>query len=284
MKRCLTVASLAALAAGGCATKPPDPALFVQPTVAVMKFENRAAFPLRWKLGDGMADILVDRLMATRRFHVIERPELGSVLGELRLQHSGATRRQRKAAPGRLKNVQYLIKGTVTDFGHVSTTSGWLKARSWGFSGSHARAIVGMTFSVVDVESGEILSSQRLEGSVNAESVAVKGRYQDVAMGGSVFYQTPLGRATARVMDDAVRKITEAIASRRWQPKIAVLNDDGTVLLNGGADRKVAVGGQYDVLETGQAIADPDTGDMVSDLFFWRFVTPLFTVAYITFS
>ena len=82
-------------------------------------------------------------------------------------------------------------------------------------------------------------------------------------MGGSVFYQTPLGRATARVMDDAVRKITEAIASRRWQPKIAALNDDGTVLLNGGMNRKVAVGRQYDVLEIGQAIVDPDTGDLL---------------------
>ena len=268
----LTWAGCAACLAAGCGPAPlGDPADFVQPTVAVMKFENRAPFPLGWKLGDGMADILVDRLVATGRFHVVERPELGSILKELRLQNSGMTRRQRRAAVGQIKNVQYLIKGTVTDFGHVMTTRGWFSGPAVSASGSHARAVMGMTFYVVDVESGEIVHSNKLEEWVSASDVAVKGRYADVAMGGSVFYQTPLGRATGKVMDRAVRLIVESIAARRWQPKIAAVEGQAgapapvgeTVLLNGGLNRNVLIGEIYEVLQAGARVLDPETGDVL---------------------
>lgn len=264
MKRLvLAVLVLLAIAAGGCMRRKPDPALFVKPTIAVMKFENRAPFPLKWSLGDGVADILVDRLMATKRYHVVERPELATVLDEVGLKHSGATRERARAALGRIKNIQYLIKGTITDFGHVSTERGFLRGGSPGKSGSHARAVMGMTFYVVHVESGEVVASERLHESVHASNVAVEGAYKGVAMGGSVFHRTPLGRATASVMDRAVAAITKAIASQRWRPKIAMVAEDGTVILNGGANRKIVPGLQYDVLEAGVAILDPDTGAML---------------------
>ena len=264
MKRSMLIAAvLAAAAAGGCVRKKADPALFIKPTIAVMKFENRAPFPLNWSLGDGMAEILVDRLMATKRYHVVERPELGSVLRELGLQHSGATREQLRAALGRIKNVEYLIKGTITDFGHVASQRGFFRGGDLRLRGSHARAVMGMTFYVVHVQSGEIVASDRLQESVHASNVAVAGQYKGVAMGGSVFYQTPLGEATASVMARAVGAITKAIASKRWSPKIAGSAPGGIVILTGGRDRKVSVGWQYDVLETGAAVIDPDTGDVL---------------------
>jgi len=262
MKRSiLIVAMVLSAAAGGCVRKKADPALFIKPTIAVMKFENRAPFPLNWSLGEGMADILVDRLVATERYHVVERPELGSVLGELGFQHSGATRERTRAALGRIKNVKYLIKGTVTDFGHVASEKGFFRSPNLFSSGSHARAVMGLTFYVVHVESGEIVASDRLQESVYASKVAVATQYKGVAMGGSVFYQTPLGQATAAVMDRAVEAITKAIASRRWRPKIAMVTPEGLVVLSGGADRKIQVGWEYDVLEAGAMVIDPDTGD-----------------------
>jgi curli biogenesis system outer membrane secretion channel CsgG len=254
-------------AAGGCDGHArwwdrPDPNL-VKPTVAVMKFENRAPFPLGWNLGDGMKDVLVDRLVATGRFTVVERPELASVMKELRLQHSGATRGQRRAALGRLKNVQYLIKGTITDFGHVSRRRGMFEGLGLGIFGGGARAVMGMTMYVVDVESGEIICSESLTESVRAGDTAVKAEYKAVAFGGSSFYRKPLGRATARVIDKAVRRIGSVIACRPWQAKIALVQDGGTVLINGGRDRGVEAGLECDVFEAGEPIHDPDTGDRI---------------------
>ena len=226
-----------------------------------MKFENRASFSLSWDLGDGMRDILVDRLVATGRYHVVERPELDSVLGELRLQQSGVTRQARRAEAGRLKNVQYLIKGTVTDFGHVSTTRGFLGLPNIEALGGANRAVMGMTLYVVDVESGEIVASESLSESVRASDVTVKAAYKDVSLGGRTFYRTPLGKVTSRVIGRAVGRITDAIADRPWIPKIALIQDQETVIINGGRDRGLKGGEVYEIFETGLPIFDPDTGD-----------------------
>jgi curli biogenesis system outer membrane secretion channel CsgG len=236
---------------------------FIKPTIAVMKFENRAMLPLGWDLGEGMKDILVDRLVATRRFHVIERPELELIMKELRFQQTGATRTHNRARLGRIKNVQYLVKGTVTDFGHVASGSGFLRwADRLALLGGGNLAVMSMTLYVVDVESGEIVSSESLQESVSAKDLNVKAAYKDVTFGGQIFHKTPLGRVTAKVMDKAVRRVAKTVAARPWQPKIAQVGPR-SVVINGGRNRGVEVGQEYDVLELGAPIIDPDTGDVI---------------------
>lgn len=264
------IATLLLLLAGGCQMTPVmpkgDPADFVTPTVAVMKFDNQAGSFLSWNLGSGMRDILVDRLVATKRFRVIERPELDFVISELQLQQSGITREQRKAKLGKVKNVQYLIKGTITDFGHVSSLNAFGGTEDLGVFGGQSRAVMGMILYVVDVESGEIIASESLQQSVYAASVEVKARYKGVAFGGSAFYQTPLGEATHYVVSRAVAKTTGVIASRPWTPRIAAIADNGDIILNGGRDRGIRTGASYEVLGEGRPIFDPETGDVLGRL------------------
>jgi curli biogenesis system outer membrane secretion channel CsgG len=237
---------------------------YVKPTVAVMKFDNLAPFPLRWNLGDGMRDILVDRLVDTSCYQVLERAELDSLLAEMRLQNSGATRKQGRAKVGRWKNVQYLIKGTVTDFGHVSSHDGGLGLGSnFGLFGNGSCAVMGVTLYVVDVETGEIICSERIEETVAAKDISVKAAYKDVALGGRTFYRTPLGRATERVIEKAVRKVTNVVVAQPWRPQVAMVDRDGMVLINGGTDRKVSVGDEFVVKSAGDAVIDPGTGDIL---------------------
>lgn len=237
----------------------------VKPTIAVMKFENRARFPLKWDLGDGMADILVARLVKTGRFRVVERPEIDAVMRELEFQHSGATREHRRAALGRLKNVEYLIKGTITDFGHVGTKRGFFGTETWNVLGGTQRAVMGMVLYIVDVESGEIAASETIEESVKAGDTQVQAAYKNVAFGGSVFHRTPLGRVTAKAIDRAIRKISHVVAVRPWQPRVAQLSPAGEVILNGGRNRDVEVGTEYEVFELGKPIVDPETGDIIGE-------------------
>jgi len=260
------VAAGAAWLCAGCSqglTLSDDPSRYVKPTVAVMNFENRAPFPVGWKIGDGMRDVLTDRLVATGRFHVIERPELGAVVEELKLQHSGLTRQQNRSSVGRLKNCNYLVKGTITDFGHVSTRRGAMWWDMLGVFGGTNRAVIGMTLYVVDVESGQIIASESLEESVRAGDLSVQAQYRNVGFGGTVFYRTPLGRATARVIDRAVRSVTRSIAARPWEPRIALVQPPATVVINGGADRRVRQGASFEVYQLGSPIIDPDTGDVI---------------------
>jgi curli biogenesis system outer membrane secretion channel CsgG len=259
----LATIGLAALAAGaGCDGWRRD-ANAVRPTVAVMKFENRGGLAARWNLGTGLRDVLVDSLIATDRYRVVERGELPAVLGEIALQNSGATRAHGRAAQGRLKNAQYLIKGTITDFGHVSTDSGFLRGGDGGLFGRTEKAVVGLTLYVVEVESGEIIASQSIEDSVRSREVAVDVAYKGVAFGGSTFYRTPLGRATRKVIDKAVREIGDAVTARRWEPKLARVGPGDRVVINGGRSRGLREGDELYVLEAGGPILDPDTGDVL---------------------
>ena len=73
---------------------------YVKPTIAVLKFENKAPFPYQWDLGGGTRDILTDRLVKTDRYHVIERPEIDSVMREIHLENTGVTRQQDRAQIG----------------------------------------------------------------------------------------------------------------------------------------------------------------------------------------
>ena len=243
---------------GGLAGKPAD---FIKPSIAVMKFENRAHSPGDWDLGDGTREILVDRLLRTSRYHVIERPEIAEITKELKFQQSGVTRAQDKAALGKLKNIQYLIKGTVTDFSQVIDTSAGFGKGFLGIYGEDSQAVVSIIIYVVDVESGEIINSAAIEETVHATDVDAKAKYKTITFGGSAFYRTPLGEAMNKVIDRAVVSITNTIAAKKWMPRVAAMQPDGGVLLSGGTDRGIAKGEQYTVIEEGEAVVDPQTGD-----------------------
>lgn len=248
---------------GGCSSSSPtgNPADFVKPSIAVMKFENRAKSPGDWDLGDGTREILVDRLLRTQRYHVIERPELDEITKELKFQQSGATRAQDRAALGKLKNIQYLVKGTITDFSQVIDTSAGFGKGFLGIYGEDSQAVVSIIIYVVDVESGEIINSASIEETVHATDVNAKAKYKTISFGGSAFYKTPLGEAMNKVIDRAVASITNTIAAKKWTPRIAAMQPDGGVLLSGGTDRGMVKGTQYSVIEEGEAVIDPQTGD-----------------------
>ena len=241
----------------------PPSAGYVKPTVAVMRFNCNASVPGHWDVGDGLRDVLADRLVASGRFRVIERPELAAVSDEVRLQQTGQTRSQQRATPGQLKNVQYLIKGTVVDFGQVAVSTSFMDwARRFQAMGAAQQAVVSVTLQVVDVESGEIISSEFLEQAVPAYTVASQAGYKDVAFGGSVFWRKPLGEAMSRVVDKCVRRVSSSVASAPWTPRVAGVQN-AQVLINGGWDRRVRLGTQLEIFQQGGKVVDPDTGDVI---------------------
>ena len=120
-----TVAFLLLVAFGlfsGCRMRGPigAPERYVKPVVAVESFDNRAPFPLKWNLGDGMADQLLGSLARSGRVTIVSRSALPAVFQELNMQNDPRFRSEGRATPGRLKNAQYLVRGTITDFTHTA--------------------------------------------------------------------------------------------------------------------------------------------------------------------
>ncbi len=235
---------------------------YEKPRVAILEFDNKASLSRQWKLSNGMRDLLVDALVKTNRYTVLTRRDLDVVLSELDIQRDAAFRKEGKLRQGKLKNLQYLIKGAVTDFDHVSGGALRVIGSKLGVGGSGDVAVVSVTIYVIAVESGEIVASKSLEGTASAGSVDFNATYKNVGFGGKAFFRTPLGKATQEVMEECLIEIGKAIATEEWHP--AVVKVDGRrIIISGGNDRHIAVDSEWAVYTEGEALVDPKTGDIL---------------------
>jgi curli biogenesis system outer membrane secretion channel CsgG len=242
---------------------PPRTRTRVLPIVTVSSFDNRSTFSGKWNLGSGMADILVSELMESSHFVVVERGELQKVVKELDLQHRPEFRKEGRVKTGNLKNAQFIIRGVINDFSQVGGSSLGIAIRTFLFGGKAYKARVALTLTVVEVESGQIMESVQCQGIARAREAYAQGTYKDITFGGDAFFKTPLGEATTDAIRDGVRELMKSIPAQRWQPMIAdIIN--GTIVINGGANRQLAAGQVFNVHEEGRAVTDPVTGDLLS--------------------
>ena len=128
------------------------------PVVAVTSFENRAGSEGHWKLGDGMADLLVSELVQSRNFVVVERQHFENISSEIERQQGNLFRSEGRTQPGHMKSAQYLIRGVINDF---SQTGGGGFAvsffRNLFLLGRGYTARVALTLTLVDLETGRAI-------------------------------------------------------------------------------------------------------------------------------
>ncbi len=242
---------------------PPLPEDVHAPVVAVTSFENRAGFEGQWKLGDGMADLLVSELVLSRNFVVVERQHFEKITGELQRQQSALFRPEGKTPVGRMKNAQYLVRGVINDFSQTSSCGLSLFMRNLFLMGRGQTARVSLTLTLVDVETGEILSSVQSTGLVRTHEAYAEATYKGVTFGGEIFFATPLGQATARAIEGGVNQIAKNMPRNPWRPMISCVRD-GFVFINGGRDRKFKEGAEYIVRGPAEPVTDPATGDVLT--------------------
>jgi len=235
---------------------------YEKPRIAVLAFDNKASISQQWKLSEGMRDILVDSLVKTDRYTVLTRRDLGAVMAELEAQQDPRFRAQGKLEQGKLKNLQYLIKGAVTDFAHVKGSALRVLGSKLGIGGSGQVAIVSVTLYVISVETGEIIASKTMEGTASAGSMDFNATYKNVSFGGKSFFRTPLGKATQEVMEKCLDNISEVIANDKWYPSVVKV-DGERIIISGGEDRHIAVGSQWQAFKEGEELVDPKTGDVL---------------------
>ena len=234
----------------------------LKPVVAVVDFENKASFSGQWKLGAGMAELLVNQLVESERVVVLERQHIGDVVGEIVRQGQDMFRAEGRAQKGRLKNAQYLIRGTVTDFTVIGDTSGWFGAPQGGVRARSQRARVALAVKVSDVASGEVISSVQTEGTASSGGLGATVNYKGVSFGGDAFFQTPLGKATESALGRAVKKILHELPRQAWQPRVADLFE-GQAIINGGRSVGLREGTEYVVRGSPREVTDPVTGNVI---------------------
>lgn len=234
----------------------------VRPVMAVTSFENRSGFAGQWALGEGMADLLVSDLVASKHFVVVERRELNQVIGELNSQGSKYFRAEGKAAAGRLKNVQFFIRGVITDFGHVSQASLRSQTKQGTFGATGYTARVALTMTIVELESGQIVSSVSSDGYAEAGGGFAEAEYKGVRFGGDAFFRTPLGIATQDAIRRGLLEIVKHVPKSRWVSRVATM-EGPRIFITGGSEQGQFVGMELDVLAADKPIVDPQTGDVI---------------------
>lgn len=263
---------VAAILSGGCLTSQRghyaaglERPSRTKPVIAIASFENHAGFSGQWNLGDGMADMLMTRLLETGEVVVLEREELNTVIDEIVLQGQKLFRKEGGVRVGRLKGARYLIVGSITDFTVTDDASGWFSSANLMTWGRGSRSKVSLHMRVSDVESGEVLGSVKGEASAYAGWFGAEVDYRKFAFGGDAFTRTPLGKATEKAIEEAVGRILRVIPDDGSPLCVAHAGPD-MVIINAGANVGLEKGDRFLVRKPGREITDPLTGDLLETL------------------
>jgi len=247
--------------------------------IAVMPFEDGSVQdrnPLQgFDVGKGVADELVNALLATGKFRVMEREQLNKVLSEQNLGSSGRIEAGTAARIGKILGVQLLVMGKVTDFS-VKTNEGNLDLKNGfglGISASTAKVVIDAR--MVDTASAEIKAGVTGTGEKKQTNVGVKIDWNTLKFGSDEFRKTHLGLA----LRDAVTQVADAFASREFSvtssvPVSASTNNktlsglvayvgSSTVSINIGYNQGVKVGMKFKVNRVINTIKDPSTGKIL---------------------
>jgi len=165
-------------------------------------------------LGQAAASLLVEHLIASGNFRVLERTNLDQVKTEQQLVASTAAQQgQTVAQQAKLIGAKYVISGQITKFGRSK------KKKGGGFLGVVTKSIagvgieshqteydVGLTARIVDATTGEVVASFTTDGT------AVGDAGRTIAGLGGVSGAVAGGLAGNSTSDERGKRITEALS------------------------------------------------------------------------
>lgn len=251
---------------------------------ATVQSDVHAIFGANQDVGKGIADLLVNKLVASGVYSVIERKALDKILAEQNFSNSDRADSATAAKLGRILGVDAIVLGSITQFGRDDKSTsvggsvlGGLGGR-YGLGGVGARkakAVVGISARLVSTDTAEIISVASGKGESKRSGAALLGSGGSVAgaaagmydMTSSNFGDTILGEAVT----EAVNGLAGQIDRNAGQLPTRTVVIDGlvadatgdTLVLNVGSKAGVKVGDRLKIMRTGRSITDPATGKVI---------------------
>lgn len=144
-------------------------------TLAVMDFEVKAGHNAKGTLADGLSDMLVNALVETQCFRVVERSRMKDLLREQGLGLGGTVDASSAAEVGKMTGAQMLVMGTVTEFEEDANNS----TIPLPFAGklSIGTAHVGLQIRIVDSSTGVIMTSKSVNKKAKKFGIEKRGRF-----------------------------------------------------------------------------------------------------------
>jgi curli biogenesis system outer membrane secretion channel CsgG len=262
--------------------------------VAVMDFDYAtvhsgmaAIFGSDVDIGKGISDMLVDRLVTSGVYSVIERKALDKILAEQNFSNSDRADPTSAAKIARILGVNAIIIGSITQFGRddksMNVGGGAVGGitRRFGVGGvgrSEAKAVVAINARLIDTSTAEILgvASGKGESQRKSTSLLGAGGGGGTAAGGafdmrsSNFGATILGEATAQAVSQLATQMDQN-AGKLPTTTISVQGlvadaTGGILVLNVGSRSGVKVGDRLEVRRKIRDIKDPSTGKVLRSI------------------
>ncbi|MBA3342494.1 MAG: hypothetical protein H0T48_11755 [Gemmatimonadaceae bacterium] len=175
-------------------------------------------------LGLGATDLIVEGLVKSGAFRVLERRELDAIRQEQSITPDSIT----SASPTRIARARYIVSGSLTRLGfeekHLGGMAGRLASAAflYGLGGKKNTTQVNLTARVIDAETGEIVASFTGEGiSTKGWGITVFG------MGGWGLGGAKIGTENIResAIGEATAKAAASVAERIGQLRATLAAD-----------------------------------------------------------
>lgn len=235
--------------------------------IAVVDFEDKAEGQHGgWRNpGRGMADMLVTALTKSGKYSVIEREKIEKVMKEQQLGASGIINAQTAAKIGQVLGIQYIVTGSITEFGIKESKLGVGNLGGvFGFGGGvdtkTNTAKVVCDIRMIDTSTGEILKAEKGEGEESSTGVSVDlSVAPSVDFGKDGFDETVIGKAVRKSVDNVARPLIEMAERFPWSAKIIKIDGKNLWLNSGKADEEKE-GRNFSIFKKGEDLTDPETG------------------------
>lgn len=189
---------------------------------------------------------LVDQLNSTRKFDVVARKAaMKSIMDEQDFGQSGNIDPASAAKIMQLAGAEYMIMTTITDFVYGQDK---VKFDGIGVSANRESVRVNCSVQIYDTTTGKLLESARFRGS----DVLANGR--QLAVGGG----ETLTRITDRLAADIMNRVVDVLYPAKVVAKLGT-----QITINRGDGTGIAIGQTWGVYALGEAITDPDTGEVL---------------------
>lgn len=193
----------------------------------------------------------VTALVQTRKFDVVERERVETLLDEMQLSETGLMDPARAVEAGKMLGADFFLMGEISVFTVTTTvkkipmTERWLRDREMLLV-VDMRIVDTRTSKVVAAHRGESRQSSR-ERLPNRPNVNTATTPEEVEI----------------VERDLCQKLVIKVIDAVYPIKVINVNAAGVVSINRGQGGGVAVGDVFDVYTEGEEMIDPDTGEVL---------------------
>lgn len=128
--------------------------------IGVVEFNNKTKYGAR-RLSDSALEILTTELTRSGNFIVVERAKMDNILEEMKLQLSGVTSGENAAEIGKILNCEYLLIGSVSNFGVTTEGRDFIIAQQ-----KIQKVKAEVDLRIIQVETGAVIYSAYGKGEI----------------------------------------------------------------------------------------------------------------------